>query len=230
MTQGRLLVIDGGDGTGKTEQTKLLVERMRRENHPVGTLSFPRYETPTGKVVRAYLDGAYGDAMHVSARDASRLYAADRWAALREGLFEPLNVGTHLVANRLDSANMGHQGSKIVDPAERSAFFRWNYALEHDELGIPRADLTVILHMPAETSIALIRGRGIMQDGRDSALDGHENIDHLKRAEATYLEIARTFPNYALIECVRDGSLLPIPEIHELVWAEVSRVLTLQPA
>lgn len=229
MSQGKILVIDGGDGTGKTEQAKRLVERMRKEGLAVSTLSYPRYEMPSGKVVRAYLDGAYGPAMDVPARQASMLYAVDRWASFREGDFDGLKRGEHVVCNRYVGSNMGHQGSKIDDPAERLAFFRWNDEIEHGLFGIPRPDLNIILHVPAETSISLIGGRGDSQDGRASALDGHENVEHLRRAEATYLELSRIFPNFALIECVRDGRLLSIDEVHGLVWAEVSKALTSQP-
>lgn len=221
--RGKLIVIDGGDGSGKTEQTDRLVARMTREGLPVKTVAFPRYETPTGAEVKAYLNGKYGPAAQVPARQASILYAVDRWAAFHDGVFAPLEDGTHVICNRYVASNMGHQGSKFADPAERTAFFRWNDELEHAIFCIPRPDLNVILHVPAETSIRLI-------DGRGNAKDGHENVEHLKRAEATYLELARTFPGFALIECVRDGKLLPIPEIHELVWAEVSKALALQPA
>lgn len=223
MPRGKLIVIDGTNGSGKTEQTKLLVERMKKEGLPVGTLSYPRYETPTGKVVKAYLDGAYGPTTQVPARQASMLYAVDRWASFKEGDFDGLSRGEHRVANRYVASNMGHQGAQFKDPAERAAFFKWNDDLEHGFFGIPRPDLNVVLHVPSEVSMRLLVSRG-------NALDGHENLEHQQAAEATYLELARTFPNFALIECVVDGKLLSIPEIHELVWAEVGKALALQPA
>jgi dTMP kinase len=223
MSKGKLIVIDGGDGSGKTEQTRLLVERMRQEGLTVGTLSFPRYETPTGKVVRAYLDGAFGPAATLHAHQASILYAVDRWASFMEGDFDGLARGEHLIANRYVASNMGHQGSKIDSAVDRNVFFKWNDDLEHGFYGIPRPDLNLILHVPAETSVQLIEGRGVVADG-------HENLPHLKRAEATYLELARSFPNFRLIECVVEDRLLAIDEIHELVWAEVRKVLMLQPA
>lgn len=223
MSRGKLIVLDGGDGSGKTVQTDLLVGRFKKEGLPAQTISFPRYGTPTGAIVKSYLTGAFGPPLEIGAKAASVLYATDRWAAFREGAFAPLETGVHMVANRYAASNMAHQGSKIVDPDERTSFFRWNDALEHDVFGIPRPDLNVILHVPAEVSISLI-------DGRGNEKDGHENVEHLKRAEATYLELARSFPNFALIECVRDGKLLSREAIHELVWSEVSAVLTLQPA
>jgi len=221
--RGKLFVIDGGDGTGKTKQTQLLVERGVKEGKPFGTLSYPRYETKTGIVVKAYLNGEMGPPLDIPAEKASMLYAVDRWASFMEGDFKPLDEGVNMVANRYSGSNMGHQGSKIDDPAKRTAFFKWNDELEHEFFGIPRPDLNIVLHVPADISISLI-------DSRGNAKDGHENVEHLRRAEATYLELARTFPGFVLIECVRDGKLLPPEEIHELVWAEVSKVLALQPA
>jgi dTMP kinase len=218
MTRGKLIVLDGGDGSGKTVQTDLLIARFAKEGLPARTVSFPRYETPTGAIVKSYLNGAFGPPMEIGAEAASVLYATDRWAAFREGAFAPLEGGVSMVANRYAASNMAHQGSKIVDPAARTAFFRWNDALEHGTFGIPRPDLNVILHVPAEVSIDLI-------DGRGNAKDGHENVEHLRRAEATYLELARSFPGFVLIECVKDGALLPREEIHELVWTEVRKIL-----
>lgn len=221
--RGKLIVLDGGDGSGKTVQTDLLIGRFQKEGQPAQTVSYPRYHTPTGALVKSYLNGAFGPPMEVGAKQASIFYAMDRWASMREGDLAPLEQGINMVANRYAASNMAHQGSKIVDPAERTAFFRWNDALEHAVYGIPRPDLNVILHVPADISISLI-------DGRGNAKDGHENVEHLRRAEATYLELARSFPNFALIECVQDGVLLSREDIHELVWAEVSKVLAVQPA
>ena len=221
--RGKLFVIDGGDGSGKTMQTQLLIARAAAEGLPFATLSYPRYETKTGVVVNAYLNGEYGPPLDIPAQQASMLYAIDRWAYFMEGDFAPLERGVHMIANRYSGSNMGHQGSKIDDPAKRTAFFKWNDELEHGFFGIPRPYLNIVLHVPADISISLI-------DSRGNAKDGHENVEHLRRAEATYLELARSFPGFVLIECVKDGKLLQPEDIHELVWAEVSKVLVRQPA
>lgn len=216
--KGCLIVIDGGDGSGKTVQSELLVERLRKESEDVHTISFPRYETPTGKVVKDYLKGKWGDPTKVPAREASMLYAYDRQAAHREGAFDALDQGVHMVANRYVASNMGHQGSKLANPDSRKNFFAWNDKLEHEFLGIPRPDINVILHVPPEVSMRLIAERG-------EETDGHENLEHLKQAEATYLELARTFPGFVLIECVDDdGNLRSREDIHELIWPHVERL------
>ena len=223
MSRGKLIVIDGTNGSGKTVQTDLLVERMRTEGMPAGTVSYPMYETPTGKAVRAYLNGEFGPTTGVPAKQASMLYAVDRWASFRRGDFDGLERGQHMVSNRYVTANMGHQGALIRDPEERKAFFRWNDDLEHGFFGIPRPDINVILHVPAEVSMRLLVERG-------NALDGHENLEHQRAAMATYLELARTLPGYVLIECM-DGERLRSPEeIHGLIWTETAKVLALQTA
>lgn len=217
MPKGAFLVIDGMDGSGKTEQTKLLLERMQKEHLPVATISFPRYDTDGGKVVKAYLDGTFGTPEQVGAKRASILYAVDRYAASAE-IRRMLDAGTNIIANRYVASNMGHQGSKIGDANERSAFYRWNDDIEFGVFDIPRPNLNVILHVPVDVSLGLIEKRG-------NTKDMHENREHLEAAERTYLEIARTFPGFTLIECVENGRLLSIPEVHEKVWAAVAPML-----
>lgn len=216
--KGCLIVIDGGDGSGKRTQTKLLVERLKREGYPVETVSFPRYETPTGQLVKKYLNGGFGEPTKVPAREASMYYAYDRWAAMQDGAFEALSHGAFLVADRYVASNMGHQGSKFSSLTEMAEYFKWNDHLEHEFLGIPRPTVNVILHVPAEVSMELIEKRG-------EEKDGHENIHHLKVAEMTYTELARTFPNFVRIECVdKDGNLRSMEEIHELIWEKVGHL------
>jgi dTMP kinase len=221
-SRGKFLVIDGMDGSGKTEQTKLLIARMAREGCPVEQISFPRYETPTGAAVKQYLNGEFGSPEEVGPKRASVFYALDRYAASGE-IRGWLGAGKNVVANRYVASNMGHQGSKERRESERMAFYRWNDELEYGLFGIPRPDLNVILHVPVDTALALI-------DKRGNAKDEHENRAHLEAAEATYLEIARAFPGFTLIECVEDGRLLSIPEVHEKVWAAVAPLLARLPA
>jgi dTMP kinase len=216
---GKLIVIDGTDGSGKATQTRLLVERLRASGVPVEIISFPSYETPTGRIVRRYLDGEFGTAQEVGAKLASILYAEDRYAA--KSLIERwLSDGRIVIADRYVSSNMGHQGSLIHDPTERRIFLKWNDQLEYGTFELPRPDLSLILHLSAEIGHRLAAER----DGdKTDILQG--NIQHLKDAEATYLEIARTWPGFVLVECAPNGELLTREQIHELVWAEVSKKL-----
>jgi dTMP kinase len=219
MAKGKFFVIDGTDGSGKATQTELLIQRMRAEGFPVETISFPRYETPTGKIVKKYLDGGFGTLEQVGPKEASRLYADDRHAAGAE-LRAWLDGGANVVANRYVASNMGHQGAKIATADERKSFFEWNDRLEYGEFGIPRPDLNVILHVPAEIGQKLVDKRGTTHDIHE------QSLDHLKAAERTYLEIAKMFPGFILIECVENGQILSREAIHEKVWQIIKPLLT----
>jgi dTMP kinase len=218
MHQGKFFVIDGTDGSGKATQTKLLIERMRRESLPVEMISFPQYGSKSAGPIEEYLAGRFGTPEDVGARRASIFYAVDRYAAGAK-ISGWLHGGTNVVADRYVASNMGHQGSKERNAVERAAFYRWNDELEYGLFKIPRPDLNVILHVPAAVSMQLIEKRG-------KTKDAHENLEHLTAAETTYLEIARTFPGFTLIECVENGRLLAPEEVHAKVWAAVRTFLT----
>lgn len=218
MNRGKLLVIDGTDGTGKATQTGLLAERLKTEGMPVKTVSFPRYDEPTGEPIKAYLSGKYGTAEEVGPYRASVLYAVDRWAASAK-INAWLESGENVIADRYVMANIGHQGGKISDPTERAKFIDWLIGLEHGIFGIPKPDLNVILHVPPEISLGLMASRG-------RASDIHEQDEkHLLAAEESYRLAARQLPNTVIIECVRDKILLTRERIHALVWEHVAKTL-----
>ena len=97
--KGKLIVIDGADGVGKATQVGLLVDRLGVEGFEVGSRDFPRYETLYGKMVRAYLDGEFGDPTKIPAKLACAPYALDR-AAARDSLLEMLYTLDAVVVNR----------------------------------------------------------------------------------------------------------------------------------
>ncbi len=223
MQQGRFIAIDGTDGSGKTEQAACLVERIRKSGRPVEVISFPRYENPATFFVEKYLRGDYGSPIEVGAKRASIFYALDRYddSARIRSLLEQ---GTTLITNRYVSANKGHQTGKIKDPAEQQAFLEWLNELEYGIFGIPKPNLTILLHVPAEIGKRLAEQR----DGDASAKDIHQaDLQHLKDAEAAYLRLPEidTAENWKLIECTEAGELMSIDAIHEKVWTLVEPML-----
>jgi dTMP kinase len=223
MLQARFIAIDGTDGSGKTVQAARLVQRIRETGRAADTVSFPRYGAPAAYFVEQYLRGVYGSAEEVGAKRASVFYALDRFddaAHIRKLLHE----GTTLVTNRYVSANKGHQMGKIKDPAEQRAFLDWLNELEYGTFNIPKPDLTILLHVPAEIGKRLAESR----DGEASAKDIHQaDLRHLKDAEAAYLRLPEidTAENWKLIECTEGGELMPIEAIHEKIWTLVEPLL-----
>jgi dTMP kinase len=222
--RGKLIVIDGTDGTGKTTQMALLVKHLRAEKKSVGITDFPRYGLPSAYFVEKYLNGKYGKANDVDPSAASLFYALDRFDAKAE-LKKMLAKSGVVVSNRYVSANMGHQGGKFENTKQRRKFFQWLDTLEHEVLGLPRPDLTIILHVPSQIAQRLVdrKGRRAYIKGKR---DLHEaDLNHLKAAEKTYLEMADLFPNFRVIECVANGKLLTPDEIHAKVWRAVTPIL-----
>ena len=219
------IMIDGIDGSGKSVQSELLIERLKKEGRPVEIVSFPRYGNKSAGLVEEYLTGVYGTAEEVGPYRASIFYAVDRYAASKS-IKDWLKEGKVVVANRYVSSNMGHQGGKIKDREERKKFFAWNDDLEYNIFQIPRPDLNIILHVNAEIAQTLVKKKAERDYLKGGKHDIHEDdLNHLKNAEEAYLEMAKTFPNFFLIECVENGQMLSIEAISEKVWELVKKYL-----
>lgn len=220
---GKLIVIDGTDGSGKTTQTKALVESLKNSDYPVETIDFPQYGTKSAGLIEEYLNGKYGG---VNAYAASIFYSIDRFDASFK-IKTWLSEGKIVIANRYVTANAGHQGGKIEDKVERIKYFKWLDNLEYNIFNVPKPDLNIILHVPAETAQKLVDNKDAKsrEYANGKKRDMHEaDINHLKNAEAAYLEIASLFPNTKLIECVEKGKLLDPNEVHNKVWELVRRI------
>ncbi len=224
---GKFIVIEGPDGSGKSEQFKRLIAKI-----PPGvalhTTHFPQYEEPSSYFVREYLAGDYGTLDTIGPHEASLFYAMDRYDASAKRLNPWLRAGEMIVLDRFVGSNMGHQGSKIENKDERLAFFQWLYDLEYGTLKIPKPDLNIILHMPAEISLELRKKRAATETA-PLKKDIHEaDLSHLQKTEKIYLEIAELFPkDFTVVECVEDGRLLSIDEVHEKVWVIAQKTLGL---
>lgn len=220
---GKLIVIDGVDGSGKATQTEILAQRLKQTGFAVELADFPQYNTKSAGLVENYLEGKYGSAEEVGPYRASIFYACDRYDASFK-IKKWLADGKIVISNRYVTANMGHQGAKIADPLERKKFFDWLYHLEYEIFNIPRSDLNIILHLPAKISQRLTQKRQ-KQDWHDKTNDIHQNnLAHLKKAEQTYLKIAKNFPNIILIECALNDKILNRKQISGLVWREIIKI------
>ncbi len=222
---GKLIVIEGADGSGKKTQTELLRSRAQSEGFPVASLSFPQYGKKSAGLVEEYLSGAYGAASDVSPHASSLFYALDRYDA-SFAIRALLEQGTHVILDRYVDSNAGHQGGKIANEKEREHYLEWLYELEYTILKCPKPDLVIVLHLPAKESQRRIRDRAIQNN--TEVLDIHEaDIDHLSNAEKTYLWTALHNPSsHRLIECMEDNRGLTREEIHEKIWSISLPLLT----
>jgi len=221
---GKFIVIDGTDGSGKTTQFNLLVDKLKAQGFAVEVADFPQYNTKSAGLVEEYLSGKYGGADDVTPYQSSIFYAVDRYDASFK-IRQWLKDGKIVVANRYVSASLGHQGGKIDNPLERRVFFNWLYELEYKLFNIPKPDLSLILHVEAEIAQKLAANRH-REDWIGKTRDIHEeNLGHLQKAEQVYLEIAKTFPDFKLIKCTREGEIMSREEIHDLVWIYSNQII-----
>ncbi|MDP2696145.1 MAG: thymidylate kinase [bacterium] len=205
---GKLIVIEGTDGSGKATQAATLVARLKSQGHKVATFSFPQYENKSAGLIEKYLAGCYGPADSVNPYAASLFYALDRFD-ISEKIRKLLADGFVVVADRYVDSNAGHQGGKISDDDARSDYLEWLYDTEYRILQIPKPDVVIILRVPAETA------QKMTSDG-----DGHEsNLEHLRNAENAYLWLSQRHHNdHPLIECAQGGHFLSPVEIHNKIY------------
>ncbi|MEK6635337.1 MAG: hypothetical protein AABY38_03180, partial [Planctomycetota bacterium] len=223
---GKLIVITGIDGSGKTVQTKLLCERLLKEGHPVVNTDFPQYgKTFFADMVTKYLNGEFGSADSVSPYLAALLYAGDRWEA-KEQINNWLKDGKIIVSNRYVCDNMAHQGGKIASPTEKKNFYKWLDKLEYHVFAIPRADLNILLYVPAEIAYQLIEKKEQRAYLAGKKKDIHEeDINHMRYAQQTFMEIAKGKKDWVTIDCAKNGAMLSEQTIAEKVWHVVQNIL-----
>ena len=217
MTTGKFFVIEGSDGAGKATQTKLLVERLQQEGRTVETIDFPGYTRSNfGRLLRECLDGKRGDFAKLDPKIASALYALDRFEASRQ-IWEWLQAGKDVVADRYVSANMLHQGAKINDETAREEFLAWLDEVEHGVLEIPHPNAIVYLDVPY-----VIRKQWMAEDKTRGTLDTVE-VDEAYQTnhEHSAHHLNRLYPHWHQVTCVIDGELMSRDEIHNQVFAVV---------
>ncbi|MEK7212517.1 MAG: hypothetical protein AAB686_02480 [Patescibacteria group bacterium] len=224
--KGKFIVLEGTDGSGKATQAKLLVRHLRKESVRVAEFDFPRYGKPSAYFVKEYLNGRFGGLKDISPQTASLFFALDRYAAAPE-IRKALADGKTIISNRYVASNLGHQGSKMGSASERRRFFKWLAELEYEILGIPRPNLTMVLHVPARIAQKLVDKKGKREYVGGVKRDLHEaDIGHLRQAETTYLDMVKMFPrDFKLVECVERGRLLAPGDIHERVWRIIEKVI-----
>ena len=223
MNKGKLIVIDGPDGSGKTTQFNLLIEKLKSEGIDYATKDFPQYGKKSAGAVEEYLNGTYGTSKQVGPYRASIFFAVDRYDASFE-MRQWLNEGKVVLCNRYVTANMAHQGGKIDDPKVRQGYFEWLKELEFNLFKIPQPDVNIFLSVPAEIGQQLVDKKGHRDYVGGEKRDIHEaDLDHLRDTIRVYLELSRILPNAKLIDCAPDNKLMPQEKVHEKIWNIVSK-------
>ena len=223
--KGKLIVIEGTDCSGKETQSKLLVEKLKQDGKKVACISFPMYDTPTGRIIGACLLGKkelcskYLKENHsffkegggeIESLAALCYYAADRRYNLPI-INKYLEEGYTLIVDRYVTSNMAHRGGMLEKKEDRLKMYQKIDVLEYELMELPRPDQVILLYMPYEQACLLKQKRNEAPD------EVEQDENYLRRGEKAYLELASIY-HYDVINCVENNEIRSIEDINEDVY------------
>ncbi len=216
---GKLIVIEGLDGSGKATQAQKLYEVLQAKGECVMKVSFPDYESDSSALVRMYLSGEFGtDPNAVNPYAASSFYAVDRFASYANNWKQFYLDGGIVIADRYTTSNAIHLCAKLPE-AEWDGFIKWLFQYEYELLGIPTPYRTIYLRVDPEISQKLMTER---YDGNEAKKDIHEaNLDYLKRSRQAADYCAKML-EWNVVECISDNCIRTIDDITKEVFSIIA--------
>ncbi len=226
-TRGKLIAIEGIDGSGKRTQLDLLSQTLAQRGVPFYRISFPRYQSSFGQLAGRYLNGDFGPLDAVDPHLSAVLYAGDRFEA--KPLIEAeLAAGHAVLADRYVGSNLAHQTARLPRD-KKEDFLNWLRHIEYDVYGLPKEDLVVYLRVPVAQAQQLVAQKTARQY-TSLRHDIHEaDIRHLEDTAAVYDRLARQ-PRWVTLECLdaKTGALRPAEDIAREVIATVAALLGIE--
>lgn len=211
LMHGKIIVIEGLDGCGKSTQLELLKEKFT----DCRFITFPNYESPSGAIITQYLGGAFHeDDTLKSAYSASSFYAVDRYTSFKQDWENDYLLGKTIISARYTTSNAFYQMTKLPR-SEWEAYCSWLYDFEYEKLGIPRPDAVIFLDVPVEVSQRLLTAR---YDGNEGKKDIHESdVEYLKscREAAMYAYAHRGNEEWHVVHCCEGEVMRTIASIQE---------------
>ena len=220
---GKLIIMEGLDGSGKSTQTKLLEDYLSSSDISYKKIKLPDYESPSSTLVNMYLGGEFGNnANDVNAYAAGAFYAVDRYASFKLKWKEDYDSGILIIADRYATSNSIYQMEKI-DKTDWDSYLDWSEDFEYNKIGIPKPDLVIFLDMPVEISQKLMTSR---YNGDENKKDVHEaNVEFLKKCRESALYAAER-QGWKVVKCSDGINPLSIDEIHNIIIEIVNREIT----
>ena len=220
---GKLIVIEGLDGSGKSTQLDILCENLKKQNRDIRRVSFPDYDSNSSALVKMYLGGEFGSHPgDVNPYAASLFYAVDRYASYKTDWGKFYENGGVVISGRYTTSNAIHQTSKMEEDKWQD-FLSWLYDLVYKMVAIPKPDLVIFLDMPISVSQKLLKNR----------YGGDENKKDIHESDVAYLEACRKaakfvarYSGFEVISCATEGgNPRTIEDISEEILKKVTGVL-----
>jgi len=195
---GKLIAIEGIDGSGKRTQLNLLEKTLTARGVSMFSTGFPHYDSWFGKMAGQFLNGDFGSLDTVDPHFAALLYAGDRFEA-KQPLTAALDQGKLILADRYIASNLAHQTAR-VPPDQRAEFISWIEHLEYDIYGLPHEDLVIYLRVPAAQAQALVSKKSARSYTSAKQDIQESNLRHLEDAAGMY-DVLSHRPNWTTVEC-----------------------------
>lgn len=218
MGKGKLIVIEGIDGSGKSAQYKRMCEHLKEDGIDYSHIVFPRYDKESSALIRMYLGGEFGtEPGDVNAYTASTFFAVDRFASYRESWGELYSKGGIILSDRYTTSNAVHQGGKLPD-SELPDFFEWLYDLEYVKMGLPVPDLVIYLDVDVKTSLERLHRRQLRTN---TAADIHEKDAEYLENCLRVAEKAAEHYGWHRIAYKKNGSERELEEKHQEIYSVI---------
>ena len=222
MNKGKLIVLEGIDGSGKSSQYRMLCRRMENDGIDYNHIVFPRYDKESSALIKMYLAGEFGTRpTDVNAYTASAFFAVDRFASYSTDWGKIYENGGLILSDRYTTSNAVHQGCKLSDE-ELPEYFDWLYDFEHVKLKLPEPDLVLYLDVDLETSLARMKHR---QEDTNTQADIHEkDIEYLKCCLRTAQRAADHW-GWKRIASKKNGELRSVEEINNEIYELIRSII-----
>lgn len=223
MRRGRLVVLEGLDGSGKSTQLELVAGYLKEIGVNCRAISFPNYDTLSGQLVKCYLNGEIECEGKNGAYSASAIYAVDRYVSYVTDWKDFYLNGGFVLTGRYTTSNAIYQLAKMPRE-EYDPFLDWLFDFEYNKLGLPEPDKVIFLDMPVEVSQNLLKKR---YNGDESKKDIHErDVDFLRRCRESAMYAAGAC-GWNVIGCAYDGFPLPIEDVYSKICGQLEKMIHL---
>jgi dTMP kinase len=225
-TFGKIIVLDGIDGSGKKTQTEMLVERLNREGRKAVRIDFPQYENNFfGRLLKEVLGNERYNFLNIDPVIASVLYAADRWES-KKTLEKYLEEGYVIILDRYVSSNQIHQGGKFSfdekGEKERKKFMEWLSEMEHKVFQVPKPDLIIYLSLELDTVRKLMEERAKKESERVDVVD--KNTEYQRKSRDSAIKLSKELSNMKVVNCDKGGHLRTREDINNEIYNIINNI------
>lgn len=215
MAQGKLIVLEGTDGSGKGTQLELLIRELTSKNIAYEVMDFPRYSGSVfGELAGRMLKGEFGGPDVISSELAVLPFACDRWL-IKDKLLKWIEDGKIVISNRYTASSAVYQAAKLP-MAQQKPFIDWVYSLEQLTIGLPKEDIVLFFHMPLTIAEKLIEQKDPRAYLGGKKKDMYEEDDAIQvTVNRLYHELAESNSVWHMISCSSEQQLRSKEAIHK---------------